>query len=63
MSLAIGRSMLLAVMDDGEAGPKWKTLFDAAHAKDSALPAGAADSYLNRRALVEAVSFLIDKRQ
>jgi hypothetical protein len=59
---AFGRSMLLAVMDDGEAGPKWKSLFDAARAKDSGLPAGAADPYLNRRALVEAVSFLIDKR-
>jgi hypothetical protein len=60
---AIGRSMLLAVMDDGEAGPKWKSLFDAARTKDAALAAGVADPYQNQRALVEALNFLIDKHE
>lgn len=60
---ALGRAMLLAEMDDGEAGPKMKSLFDAASAKDSAMPAGSADPDLNRHALADAFSFLTDKPQ
>jgi len=48
-------AMALMVMDDGHAGTKWKTVYDAAAHADSVLPAGESDRYKNRHALRDMV--------
>jgi|ERR1700693_1542308 len=52
--------MLLACMDDGEAGPKWKSLYDLAAAADAKLPTDAADPYLNRHKLAQSVDAIVN---
>ncbi|HEY9085708.1 MAG TPA: hypothetical protein VIN40_07210 [Candidatus Tyrphobacter sp.] len=47
--------MILACMDDGEAGSKWKSFYDLASAADARVPASAPDPYLNRHKLVQAI--------
>lgn len=58
---AIGRAVLLAVMDDNEAGPKWKSLYDQAAAADAALPANVSDPFIHRHMLAEAVMMYIHR--
>jgi hypothetical protein len=55
MQDAIGAAFSLAVMDSGEAGPKWKSIYDAAAAADNALPASAPDPYFYRHELAAQV--------
>lgn len=56
---AISRAMILAVMDDGEAGAKWKSIYDLAAKADAALPAGSPDPYMNRRELAKRTLALL----
>jgi hypothetical protein len=51
---ALNRAFLLAVMDDGEAGPYWKDLYDRTSAKDATLPSVAPDPYRYRHELADA---------
>jgi hypothetical protein len=57
---ALFDGMLLACMDDGEAGPKWKSLYDLAAAADARLPSDAAGPYLNRHKLAQSVDDIVD---
>lgn len=59
MKDALFNGMLLACMDDGEAGPKWKTFYDLAAAADGRLPANTADPYLNRHKLVQIIDTIV----
>jgi len=60
MQRALFDGMLLACMDDGEAGPKWKSLYDLAAAADARLLANAADPYLNRHKLTQSVDAIVN---
>ena len=48
---ALVRAYVMAVMDTGEAGPKFKRAYDIAAGEDQALPSDAPDPYEYRRAL------------
>jgi hypothetical protein len=50
---ALLRAYVMAVMDTGEAGPKFKRAYDAAAGADQALPAAAPDPYRYRHAATE----------
>jgi hypothetical protein len=50
---ALLRAYVMAVMDTGEAGPKFKRAYDAAAGADQALPAAAPDPYRYRHAAAE----------
>jgi len=56
---AIGRAFSLAVMDDGEAGPYWKDLYNKASAKDATLPASAPDPYRYRHVLADVADAIM----
>lgn len=58
---AIGDAMALAVMDDGEAGPLWKNMYDDAAKTDAGLPPDAPDPYLHRHALANAALSLMQE--
>ena len=45
---AMAGALMLAVMDYGFAGPKWKTTYDVLAAKDAALPESEVNRYANR---------------
>ena len=53
---AIASAVMLAAMDAGIAGTKWKSLYDAAAASDAVLPAGASDGYAHRHALANPLA-------
>ncbi len=55
---ALASAFMLAVMDSGEAGPKWKSIYDAAAAADAALPPSAPDPYLHRHELTQQLRSL-----
>jgi hypothetical protein len=59
MKKALLGAMLLACMDDGEAGTTWKNIYNSAAAADATLPAGSPDPYLNRHKLVEAIEVAV----
>jgi hypothetical protein len=48
---AIASAVMLAAMDGGIAGSKWKSLYDAAAASDALLASDVSDRYTNRHAL------------
>lgn len=50
---ALLRAYVMAVMDTGEAGPKFKRAYDVAAGADQALPAAAPDPYRYRHAAAE----------
>jgi|SRR5271165_334845 len=50
---ALIRAYVMAVMDTGEAGPKFKRAYDAAADEDLALPSDAPDPYRYRHAVAE----------
>ncbi|HLN46869.1 MAG TPA: hypothetical protein VK216_01235 [Magnetospirillaceae bacterium] len=50
---ALIRAYVMAVMDTGEAGPKFKMAYDAASNEDLALPSDAPDPYRYRHAVAE----------
>jgi hypothetical protein len=52
VAVALVSAELMAVMDAGRAGKKWKSLFVSAAAADAKLPSNAFDRYTNRHALV-----------
>ncbi|HYK52315.1 MAG TPA: hypothetical protein VEV38_02175 [Candidatus Eremiobacteraceae bacterium] len=56
---SIARAFALAVMDDGEAGPYWKDLYDKAAAKDAALPSSAPDPYRYRHELADVAEAIM----
>ena len=56
---ALGRAFSLAVMDDGEAGPYWKDLYDKASAKDATLPSAAPDPYRYRHELADVADAIM----
>lgn len=56
---ALARAFSLAVMDDGEAGPYWKDVYDMASAKDATLPSAAADPYKYRHELADAADVIL----
>lgn len=55
---ALASAFMLAVMDCGEAGPKWKSIYDAAAAADAALPPSSPDPYLHRHELTQQLRSL-----
>jgi hypothetical protein len=52
---ALMSAMLLAVMDYGFAGQKWKAIYDSTAAADAALPVSDGNPYLNRLALTRTI--------
>jgi hypothetical protein len=50
---ALLRAYVMAVMDTGEAGPKFKRAYDVAAGEDQSLPGNVPDPYLNRHAVAE----------
>jgi hypothetical protein len=50
---ALIRAYVMAVMDTGEAGPKFKQAYDVASQEDLALPSAAPDPYRYRHAVAE----------
>lgn len=50
---ALLRAYVMAVMDIGEAGPKFKRAYDVAAGEDQALPSDAKDPYRYRHAVAE----------
>jgi hypothetical protein len=50
---ALIRAYVMAVMETGEAGPKFKKAYDVAAGEDRSLPSAAPDPYVNRHALAE----------
>lgn len=50
---ALLRAYVMAVMDIGEAGPKFKRAYEIAAGEDQALPSDAADPYRYRHAVAE----------
>lgn len=57
---AAAGALLLAIMDYGFAGPKWKATYDMLAAKDGALPASETNRYLNRLLVVQQLLKIID---
>jgi hypothetical protein len=58
---ALAGALLLAVMDYGFAGPKWKATYDLLAAKDAALPASETNRYLNRLTLEQQLLKIFDE--
>ena len=56
---ALSRAFSLAVMDDGEAGPYWKDLYDMTAAKDATLPYAAPDPYRYRHELADVADAIM----
>ncbi|HEY7981077.1 MAG TPA: hypothetical protein VID19_06305 [Candidatus Eremiobacteraceae bacterium] len=56
VAMAIASAVMLSAMDGAIAGPKWKSLYDAAASADSLLGADAPDRYLNRHALANPLA-------
>jgi hypothetical protein len=56
---ALSRAFSLAVMDDGEAGPYWKQLYDMTAAKDATLPSAAPDPYRYRHELADVADAIL----
>jgi hypothetical protein len=50
---ALIRAFVMAVMETGEAGPKFKKAYDVAAGEDRSLPSSAPDPDANRHALAE----------
>jgi hypothetical protein len=57
---AFRAAMELACMDTGDAGSKWKAIYDAAAAADANLSASQADRYFNRHMLTTAIQTAVD---
>jgi len=60
---AISRAFSLAVMDDGEAGPYWKDLYDRTAAKDAALSSTAPDPYRYRHELADVADAIMSENK
>jgi hypothetical protein len=56
VAVAIASAVMLAAMDGSIAGPKWKSLYDAAAAADLRLGSDASDRYANRHALANPLA-------
>jgi hypothetical protein len=56
---ALSRGFSLAVMDDGEAGPYWKDLYDKTLARDATLPSVAPDPYRYRHELADVADAIM----
>jgi len=53
----------LACMDTGDAGPKWKAIYDIAAGADANLSASQSDRYLNRHILTTTIQTAIDNAE